>query len=162
MTGCEFRVPAGTLVASCRNPLNPLTLNSQPESLATAPIPCGIERSEMLLSVLKGAAPTPTHCRQCAKRETNQRFQGPLPEGQGQNLAVTVLCVPCSPSDSAGRSPYGINHKLCRIKRRSRGSWGSTTAPRWNRRSRASLAGARGWSSCARHARRCPDGIEHD
>jgi len=31
-----------------------------------------------------------------AKREQLETFYGLLPESQGQNLALTVLCVPCS------------------------------------------------------------------
>ena len=49
------------------------------------------------------------HNRFPAKREQCKRCQRPLPESQGQNLGLTVLCVPYSLDSRALRGAYKVS-----------------------------------------------------
>ena len=51
-----------------------------------------------------------------------KRFEGLLPENQGQNLALTVFCVPCSIDSLSTSSPTSLMSSVACYGRRARGS----------------------------------------
>jgi len=51
----------------------------------------------------------PLSCRFRAKREKLKLFQGPLPQRQGRNLALTVVYVPHSPDSDAGNRAWFLD-----------------------------------------------------